>query len=123
MAIGAGNCYGCSLDPKLLMESQMATDDYCVYILTCTVTGFKYVGKTDDLDRRLAEHVYEAKNGGTADLHKAIREYGWDSFTPSIHKENLSHSHAKHSEAYMIATLNTCNGPGYNMTTGGDNDG
>ena len=101
----------------------MTTDDYCVYILTCTVTGLKYVGKTNDLDRRLTEHAYEAMNGDTPDLHKAIREHGWDSFELSIHEENLSKSRAKLSEAYMIATLNTCNGPGYNMTTGGDNDG
>ena len=105
------------------MESQMVTDSYCVYILTCTVTGLQYVGKTNDLKRRVNEHIYDARRGGTAKLHKAINEHGWDSFELSIHEENLSHSRAKLSEAYMIATLNTCNGLGYNMTTGGDNDG
>ena len=68
----------------------MATDNYCVYILTCTATSLQYVGKTNDLDRRLAEHVYEAKNGGTADLHKAIREYGWEHFEHSVYKSDLS---------------------------------
>ena len=101
----------------------MAKDNYCVYILTCTATSLQYVGKTNDLEKRIQEHIYDARRGGTADLHKAIREHGWDSFEVSIHEENLSNSRATLSEVYMIATLNTCNGPGYNMTTGGDNDG
>ena len=101
----------------------MATDDYCVYILTCTVTGLQYVGKTNDLDRRLSEHVYEAKNGGTADLHKAIREYGWEHFEHSVYKSDLSFEDAMLWEVMMIKKLNTRDGPGYNMTSGGDNDG
>ena len=101
----------------------MTKDDYCVYILTCTVTGLKYVGKTNDLERRIQEHIYDARRGGTADLHKAIREHGWNSFEVSIDEETLSHSRAKVSETYMIATLNTCDGPGYNMTHGRDKGG
>ena len=101
----------------------MATDDYCVYILTCTATRLQYVGKTNDLERRVQEHIYDAMSGGTADIHKAIREHGWGSFDCSVYKSNLSRTRAMLLEAKMILELGTCDGPGYNMTHGGDKDG
>lgn len=100
----------------------MATDDYCVYILTCTVTGLQYVGKTNDLDRRIAEHIYDANTDDPAKIHKAINEHGWDNFDCSVYKSNLSHTQAMELESKMIHELDTCDGPGYNMTHGGDND-
>lgn len=101
----------------------MATDTYCVYILTCTVTGLQYVGKTNDLKSRLDEHVRDAESGSATDLHQAIREHGWENFENSVYKSDLPHEDAMLWEVMMIKTLNTCDGPGYNMTRSGDEDG
>lgn len=101
----------------------METDNYCVYILTCTVTGLKYVGKTNNLKRRLDEHVRDARNGSAAVLHQAIREHGWKNFEHSVYKSDLSLEDAMLWEVMMINKLDTRNGRGYNMTGGGDNDG
>ena len=94
----------------------MGSGNYCVYILTCHATGMKYVGKTNDLDRRMNEHRNGSDN--ETDLQEAIRGYGWDSFTVEIYDKNLTDGAATRLEAMLISNLNTYLF-GYNMTRGG----
>lgn len=94
----------------------MGTGNYCVYILTCNITGMKYVGKTNDFDRRMNEHRNGSDN--QTDLQEAIRVCGWQSFGAEIYDQNLTYGDATRLEAMLISNLNTYLF-GYNMTRDG----
>lgn len=94
----------------------MRTRDYCVYILTCRRTGLKYVGKTNDFNRRMNEHSIGLD--GETKLQQAVRDFGWNSFEYQVYMWNLTHEEARSVEIQMIMKLNTYHA-GYNMTSGG----
>lgn len=90
-----------------------------VYLLTNTVNGKKYVGKTvRSLDIRWQEHVNCSKYHSTLHIHKAIRKYGSDSFSKEIIEE-CDNNNASNREVFWIETFNTFY-HGYNMTKGGE---
>ena len=95
----------------------METRDYCVYILTCRTTGKKYVGMTNDFNRRMSEHSIGLD--GETNLQQAIRDFGWNSFEYQVYMWNLTREEARSVEIQMIAKLNTYRF-GYNMTSGGE---
>lgn len=97
----------------------MCARDNCVYILKCRTTGWMYVGRTNDLERRMGEHENAAEEGDMTDLHKAIRKHGWDNFCDCFIKRSLTLDEAKILEKKLIAEYDTFKGPGYNMTSGG----
>lgn len=94
----------------------MVAGDYCVYILRCSSTGLHYVGKTNNINRRLIGHS-QASDDNTK-LQQAIRTYGWGSFEYRIHMSNLTLEEARKVKAQMIKNLNS-HIMGYNMTSGG----
>src|SRR5947209_8783404 len=52
-----------------------------LYLVTNTMTGTQYVGKTiRPLPARWKEHLYRAHRGSESHLHRAIRKYGADAF-------------------------------------------
>ena len=93
----------------------MVASDYCVYILRCSSTGLHYVGKTNDINKRMIEHS-QASDDNTK-LQQAIRMYGWGSFEYRIHMSNLTLEEAGKVKAQMIMNLNSYH-MGYNMTSG-----
>ena len=97
----------------------MCARDNCVYILKCRTTGLKYVGRTNDLTRRMGQHEDAAEEGDMTDLHKAIRKHRWNNFCDFVIERSLTLDEAKILEKKLIAKYNTFRGPGYNMTSGG----
>lgn len=95
----------------------MVARNYCVYILTCRTTGLKYVGKTNDFNRRMNEHSIGLD--GETNLQQAIRDFGWSSFEYFVYMWNLTREEATNVEIQMIARLDTYL-TGYNMTSGGE---
>ena len=55
-----------------------------IYLLQNKINGKCYVGQTIDVNRRLAEHIYEANRGSNFKIHQAIRKYGADLFEFSV---------------------------------------
>ena len=55
----------------------------CVYLITCSANGKKYVGLhgKPDPQKRWRGHVNDAKGGSKLILHNAIRLYGEENFT------------------------------------------
>jgi len=89
-----------------------------IYLLTNTINGKQYVGQTSrGLDVRWYYHCYDANNGGTRHLCRAIRKYGADAFTREI-LEHTTIEDVNERETYWIAELKTQE-HGYNMTEGG----
>ena len=75
-----------------------------VYILTCNVTGKRYVGKS-------ANPKYRWNNGRgykTCPLiNEAIQRYGWDNFTHEVLLTGLTKDEAKEREDFYIALFRT----------------
>jgi group I intron endonuclease len=99
---------------------------YTIYRATNIITGLQYIGFTSEtIQRRSNGHKYDALNGNSqTKFHKAIREYGWESFVWDIiyqAKEELppkkSHT-CKVMEDHFIKEHDSLNN-GYNSASGG----
>lgn len=91
-----------------------------VYLITNTVNGKKYVGKTvNGLNQRWNQHCYNSDRKPLTALHEAIREYGRASFTRKIIHIGLDEADMFSAEKSAIAFLDTRVPHGYNMTDGG----
>lgn len=93
-----------------------------VYIITNTVTGKRYIGKTVmSLDKRWSRHKARAKSGSKTYLHNSIRKHGSQAFTCNIIQECNTKDELNNLERYYITTYRTrVNEGGFNMTGGGD---
>ena len=95
----------------------------CVYLVTNTVNGKVYVGKTaKTLEERWRSHLHWANRGfkGMV-LYSAIRKYGTASFTVEQLCASDMPEELNQLEREYIAKLDSCNPSiGYNRTVGGD---
>lgn len=94
-----------------------------IYSITNMLNGHKYIGKTNDVERRWREHRYG--NGGTSILNKAFKKYGIDNFLfeiiaqiPFNNTDELNDV-LNQLEVYYISLYNTLK-EGYNATAGGE---
>jgi len=94
----------------------------CIYLLTNTVNQKQYVGfTTKSLLERCEQHLALVKRGSQWLLHRAIRKYGWASFTSEIIYMSEDDDYClKEAEVVLIADYNTKKPNGYNMTDGGE---
>ena len=92
------------------------------YLITNTVNGKRYVGKTEkDVAKRWLWHVRDAANGSRQAIHRAIRKYGHEKFTMQVLSVAGSEEHLNFLERYFIREFKSRNSRfGYNMTEGGD---
>ena len=95
-----------------------------IYLITNTVNGKIYVGKTTKtLDARWRGHVQSAMRVRSINmmLHAAIRKHGPEAFTIAAICCVSTAEELDALEIYHIKRLNACGrGVGYNMTKGGD---
>lgn len=87
-----------------------------IYLITNTVNGKQYIGKTvQSLNERWGAHCRAANKGVSTYLHRAIQKYGRDAFTQQIWEEATVET-LNDREIYWIAKIS----PAYNMTKGGE---
>lgn len=94
-----------------------------IYCYTNKVNGHKYVGQTNNIERRKREHLSCAFNPNSKDynylFHKKIREYGIDNFIFSI-LEETTEDKVNEAEIYWIKEMHSSvKEDGYNLTEGG----
>jgi group I intron endonuclease len=89
-----------------------------VYMIEHTATGRRYVGKSVDVRRRIANHLSGSDTGCTY-LRAAIRKHGREAFTASLLERCATEREATAREQHWIAKLNT-RSHGFNLTDGGD---
>lgn len=104
---------------------------YYIYCYTNKLNNHKYVGQTNNYERRIREHrscAFNEKASSYNDLiHQKIREYGEENFEISLieklYTEDIEEVNQR--EIYWIAKLQShCStGLGYNMSTGGGRRG
>ena len=102
---------------------------YYIYCYTNKITNRKYVGQTNDLNRRKREHRSNSFSKNSAEynllFHKKMREYGEENFIFSVLEEietdNISIVNER--EKYWIAEMKSyVEDNGYNLTLGGENN-
>lgn len=86
-----------------------------VYKITNKINGKIYIGQTNNLKRRIQEHKHDKRRDKY--LYRAIKKYGWDSFTVDIlyYGENYNEEEKKWIEFYDSRNREK----GYNITEGG----
>lgn len=98
-----------------------------IYSFINKINGHRYIGKTNNMERRKREHrsmAYNPKIIGTDRDYlwfKKIRQYGWENFDHEI-LEIANENNWKEREQYWIKYYNTFDGVGYNTTPGGDGE-
>lgn len=88
-----------------------------IYKITKKCNGKSYIGQSNDIERRLAEHKYKKD----IPIELAIQKYGIDAFEYDVIEEcALEDLDAR--EIYWISYYNTYKGFGYNCNPGGGNN-
>lgn len=94
-----------------------------IYSYINKFNGHRYIGKTDNVQRRQREHYSQAYNKNSKYYNalwpKKIRQYGYDNFEFEI-LEIVNENNWQEREQYWISFYNTFKGVGYNTTPGGD---
>ena len=100
---------------------------YYIYCYTNKINQHKYVGQTNNYNRRIREHRSCAFNKNASSyndlIHKKIREYGEENFEitliEKLYTDDIEEVNKR--EQYWIKEKNSyCgNGAGYNMDSGG----
>ena len=93
-----------------------------VYLITNTVNGKQYVGKTvQSIAARWKNHVHAVKRGSQYLLHRAIRKYGVENFRIDPLLSTLkTDAELLRWEEELISLLATKVPHGYNLTDGGE---
>ena len=100
-----------------------------IYCYTNKINGHKYVGQTNNIERRKREHLSNANNPKSREynylFHKKLREYGEDNFIFSILQEidNDDKTVINEAEKFWIKQMKSfvrSEGGGYNLTEGGE---
>ena len=90
-----------------------------IYKAQNKINGKIYIGKTNNLPKRIREHTrYDVHNGLL--FHKAIECYGEENFEWTIIDRCETNEEANRFEMYYIKKYDSFKPNGYNMTTGGD---
>lgn len=88
------------------------------YLMTNIINGKKYIGRTNNIKRRIGDHISHIRKGSRSPLYDAIREHGIENFTveevfpPDSIKDN------KQAEQWLIEKYNSIV-HGYNKIKGG----
>jgi group I intron endonuclease len=96
-----------------------------IYVVTCAVTGKKYVGLTRmSIEIRWRHHLRVARErSSNAPLARAIRKFGARTFSIEALESNLDQEHLPIREMFWIEKLNTLVPNGMNASPGGQMGG
>lgn len=103
---------------------------FYIYQIINTINGKIYIGQTNDIKRRLKEHIKDANDNkrSSKPLYKAIKKYGVNIFDFRIIQEVNSFQESLDCERYWIKYYQTNiirygEKFGYNLSDGGDGGG
>ena len=91
-----------------------------IYKITNLINGKVYIGQTNNINRRIYEHINDKRKNSL--IHLSIKKYGWDNFDIETlyYGENYNEEEKKWIDFYNSRNKNF----GYNILEGGeDNSG
>ena len=96
-----------------------------IYCITNIVNNKKYIGRTNDIHRRIIQHKNDSCNPTCSNkyntpLAQAIQKYGWENFTWEILDQNEDADTINQLEIDYIKKYNTYGESGYNASIGGE---
>lgn len=98
----------------------VAANRFAVYVVENAVDGKRYFGKATDVAMRWKQHQRAAERGKIDNaLYRAMRKYGFDSFTCRTVCECATEAEAYRMEAFYIEQFDSLAPRGYNLTAGG----
>lgn len=86
---------------------------FVVYKIENILDGKSYVGRTNDVKRRLKEHIQRASSSL---IHRAIKKHGFDNFSIRILFSTESLEESEEKEVEFIIKENSLYPNGYNLT-------
>tara|TARA_B100000925_G_scaffold203051_1_gene154066 strand:+ start:284 stop:997 length:714 start_codon:yes stop_codon:yes gene_type:complete len=89
----------------------------CIYRLTNTIDGKKYIGKTIEYKKRMLQHKNSKRK---TYISNAIRKYGWENFKREKIIDDVPEEDLDNLEIFYIEVENTMAPAGYNLTKGGE---
>ena len=99
-----------------------------IYCYTNLINNKKYIGQTNNLERRIREHKSHSFNPNNPNynniIHKAIRKYGYENFSIEVIETLIdkTYEQVNDREIYWIDQLKTLiSQNGYNVLEGGKN--
>lgn len=98
-----------------IKKDELQSRRYKVYVLTNTVNGMQYVGRTS---QSLKSRFNNGKGYSQSCMAGDIEKYGWDKFDQTLIKDKLTKDEACELEMKMIKELKTQE-LGYNISEGG----
>lgn len=112
---------GMSPEAALFTPPKFGYDNGAIYAITNLVNGKQYVGlTTTSLEERWKRHLEQVPRKNASLIHKAIAEFGKDSFTLEQLDNASSIKELRLKEREWILKLNTLAPNGYNVTLGGE---
>jgi len=93
--------------------------NFVVYEVNNPANGKKYIGKTNDLERRKGYHRWFSKKSNYA-FYRAIRKYGFDTFQWNVLSKHRVEARAVDAEIRWIKQHRADGVTLYNMTDGGE---
>ena len=87
-----------------------------LYVITNLINGKRYIGITEDFERRWREH---RSGHGSKLVYQAIKKYGIDNIKFEVACK-ATEDCTKEMEVKFIASLGTMAHSGYNLTEGGE---
>lgn len=90
-----------------------------VYKATNTINNKSYIGVDSRWPHRKLSHRWESNSNSSYYFHRAIRKYGFESFTWEVLFETTDRETSIDAEAFYIRLFDTFGGKGYNRNTGG----
>ena len=94
---------------------------FSIYVITNLITGKKYIGYTNNTNKRFANHrsCGERGVGSCTQLYKSMKKHGVDNFLFEVLRSDIaSVDEAKRLEIELIAEYDTYHN-GYNANAGG----
>ena len=91
----------------------------CIYLVTNTINGKQYIGKTTDRLARRWIHHCNGRDVAHSLIDAAIQRYGEEAFTLETIEESNDEAILYEMEAFCIQELGTRIPRGYNLTDGG----
>lgn len=99
---------------------------YTIYKFTNKINGKSYVGKTNNIERRIEDHKKSSNNGEDCYFYRAVRKYGFDNFEIEILFRSTSQLISEKEFTNLFEPLlikehkSHKSQNGYNMTWGGE---